>query len=161
MAAPTVGSFLLVANYDTLQNQITALENTGIGAVTSASSTLGTFTITSYGTTFASGGASVALSVVLAAGQNCLITHTSELKGSVGAVAARQSFAVSGAATEAATDARSVVNDTTTGTTCSRSLIYTAGSAGTYTFTLQHKVASGTGTRTNYSITAVPLPYNS
>lgn len=161
MAAPTAGSFVLTSNYDTLQNQITAVENAGAAAVTSGSGTLGTYTITTYGTTFASGGAQVSVSVVLAAGQTCLITHSAEMKSAATADAARQSVAVSGAATEVATDLRGILNANTVGVISCRAFIYTAGSAGTYTFTLQHKVSSGTGTRTQYSLTAVPQPYNS
>lgn len=159
MAAPTAGSFLLTSNYDTLQNQITNIENAGATATTSLVSTSATTSSTTYTATLSTGATGPAVTVTLAAGQNCLIIIGCENANPGGQ--ARSSFAVSGTATEAATDARGTHNATLLGMAQSKATLYTAGSAGSYTYTQQYRVSAGTGTFLNRGIMAIPLPYNS
>lgn len=152
------GSKTLISDYDTLQTQITNLEGTGTAAVQSSVTGSGTTTSTSYTSTL-TGSTFPSVTVTLAAGQNCLVMVTVELLTS--GTGARASFTVSGTATEASTDIRSVHNNNTVGVRATAVTVYTAGSAGSYTFQMQGKTATGSGTFANKTMAAVPLPYNS
>lgn len=163
MAAPTAGSFLLTSNYDTLQNQITNIENAGAAGGQSNSSANGTTSSTSYTSSLSAGGTQ-AVTVTLAAGQTCLVGVYCEGNSATANAGLRISFAVSGAATEAAVDNRGGTQSltaTTQTTSFGRTTLYTAPSAGSYTFTANYKVAAGTGSFNQRTLFAQPQPYNS
>lgn len=161
------GSNIVIADYDTLQSQITALENTGVNAVMSAVAGNGTTTSTSFTSTL-TGSTSPAVTVSLAAGQGVLIYIFAGSANNTAGDGVAISFAVSGGSTEAATDARGanwVLNSAASinnSVSLAKVILYTAGSATSYTFTMnQRAVTGGTATTANRTIIAVPLPYNS
>jgi hypothetical protein len=67
------------------------------------------------------------------------------------------SFAVSGASTQAATDARATSNNGTAGVTASTTTLVTGLTAGSNTFTSKYRVSANTGTWINRTISVVPL----
>ncbi|HST68343.1 MAG TPA: hypothetical protein VLI94_01650, partial [Solirubrobacterales bacterium] len=75
---------------------------------------------------------------------------------------AYMSFAVSGATTQAATDARAVIREHgsssgTGGIQASTTTVITDLTAGSNTFTLQYKSSTGTSSFSNRTITVIPL----
>lgn len=159
MAVPTAGALLAIAQYDTIDSRLDNIEGTGDAAVSAESATQGNTTSTSYTSTI-SAGTCPSVTVSLVAGQQCLVIVSAELTSSTTSAASSFSFAVSGAATEAATDMRSARSTLTTGITCCRQTLYSAASTGSYTFQSQiRSSAAGTATSVNRKITAIPLPY--
>lgn len=132
----------------------------GVQADVSAS---GTTTSTTYTATLTGSTVPVTPSIALIAGQNCLVIVISELINGTNNGGAQVSFAVSGAATEAATDARGAKNQNLAGAvqgtvSVTKITVYTAPSTGNYLFTMNLRcVNGGTLTSTNRSIVAVPL----
>jgi hypothetical protein len=116
-------------------------------AVTADVTALQTTTSTSY-TDLSTVGPTAVISLV--AGQGVLVWIAARLIHSAGAGAAsRMSFAVSGASTQSALDANSILSDATTtaGWTLSLPTWYVATGTGSHTFTCKYKaVVSGTAT---------------
>lgn len=157
--AIAAGAKILSSDWSGLDTRLDNIETAGDGGQTAENATSGTTTSTSYTSTI-SAGSCPSVTVTLAAGQNCLIIVSAETSSSVTSAASSYSFAVSGAATEAATDIRGVRNANTSGVTQTRITLYTAGSAGSYTFQSQIRTsAAGTATSANRRITAQPLAY--
>ncbi len=157
MAVPAVaGGKLVIDQWDNHEARLDALEATGVAAITLAVATSAATSSTTYTGTLSTGATGPAVAVVLAAGQDCLIIIGCECANGGGQI--RSSFAVSGAATEAATDARGTHNATLLGLAMSKATLYTAGSAGTYTFQQQYRVSASTGTFLNRNIIAIPCP---
>lgn len=159
MTAPTAGGRTLISQADAFDSRLTNIETAGDAGQSASNATTGNTTSTSYTSTI-SAGSCPSVTVTLAAGQNCMVIVTAELSSSATTAASSFSFAVSGAATEAATDARSARSTLATGATFSRPTLYTAVSAGSYTFQSQiRSSAAGTATSAQRNIIAQPLAY--
>jgi hypothetical protein len=129
---------------------------------TTSTANAGETSSTSYTTTL-SGGAGSNPSVTLTTGTRALVIVTGMVAPPQGAEGFL-SFAVSGATTQAASDARAVVRTTgaasggTGAVQASTSTVITNLTAGSNTFTLQYKSSSGdTTTFSNRSISVIPL----
>lgn len=159
MAVPTAGGKITVSQYDTLAARVLVVETAGDAGQMADSATAGNTTSTSYTSTI-SAGSCPSVTVSLVSGQNCLVTVSADCNTSVTTLVSRFSFAVSGAATEAATDARSCGSTTTSVVMSSRTTLYTAGATGSFTFQSQVKAsAAGTAATTNRRIIAQPMAY--
>jgi hypothetical protein len=96
--------------------------------------------------------------VTIPASGCALVIVTAGAFGSVGNSTAFMSFAVSGASTQAATDARALAvagNDIVRASATSLVCGLTPGSN---TFTAQYRVSAGTATFSNRDIVVIPLP---
>lgn len=167
MAAPTAGSFLLVANYQTLQDQISALEAVGTNSASSFVSTLGTTTSTSYTTTL-TGSTVPAVTVTLASTlQACLIGIFAGTSNNTNNDGVFITYSVSGAATVAASDGNGAHNtnvaaDRNNGFTVGRVRYYAPAVTGSITVTMNVRaITGGTASTQNRELWVVLLPYNS
>lgn len=100
-----------------------------------------------------------AVTVTLTAGQKVEIIISATIFGSGVGIGGYAGFAVSGAATAAATDVDAVKafgSAASDVNTPSRATIYTAGAAGDYTFTMQYRTPSGTTSFYHRRIIASP-----
>jgi hypothetical protein len=100
--------------------------------------------------------ATVGPAVTVTTGTRVLVTFGALFYNS-GANLTWLSFAVSGATTLAAADARAISHASTSGFYLSRTMELTALTAGSNTFTLKYKVGAGTGTYQDRDIVVTPL----
>jgi hypothetical protein len=94
---------------------------------------------------------------VIGANGCALVTVTSLHFANAASSDVYHSFAVSGASTQAATDARGSSSNGTAGVTCSTTTLVTGLTAGSNVFTSKYRVSANTGTWLNRSISVVPL----
>jgi len=143
VAAATGAGTAVPTGIQTIYNGSAWVCVTPVGA---GSNTQGNTSSTSYVTTLAGDG--TAISVTLSTGTAALVSYSVAGYNTTATANIQPSFSVSGATTLAALDAQSAFATSTgasAGVMANRSMIYTALTAGTNTFTLNYKVNAGTG----------------
>jgi hypothetical protein len=100
-----------------------------------------------------------AVTVTVPASGKVLVTVTSGMQNSTGGGSCFMAFAVSGPTSVAASDAQAVILGGNNLQAASASYVVSGLTAGgSYTFTAKYRVTTGTGTFSNRSIWAIPLP---
>lgn len=156
MTVPLAGSFLLTANYDALNDQITALETMATNVATNEVNSTSTRISTTYAVPD-TGSPGPALTISMVSGKRYKITLSVEGSMSADLNVGRAAVALSGAITLAAADAYASTTTKTGGNTQCRSRIYTATATGSVTLTVQYKSSAGTYTFTNRQLIVEPM----
>lgn len=146
---PAAGTVAPAAWGDVVRDDLVNLDSRKPTAATVATSQ--TETNTSYDDL-----ATVGPAVTVTTGTRALVMFSAVCSNSA-AFATLMSFAVSGATTSAATDARGTVQGADgKSVTVGRSYLMTGLTAGSNTFTLKYRVGGGTGTYENRHIIVIP-----